>query len=419
MSIYHKTLKTLAKIKKLLSLRDIYLLNFTSIIIDRYIIYSYIILNLSNESILNLFAFSNICFIFSILFSGFVFDKFGRKSFILLLNLVSILKDIFLILSFLNIKFIIIYSLITQLPNSFLIGKNEAIVYQDTINKNQSSFFAKNLSIFYLFTDVIKVIGINIATMIISLENNNYIIAFLLIIMAIRIISIPYLLKIYENNEIITKNYDLIKYLKILWQSTMQMKRDIILFAIYTSISMGMYKEILIIITKIYNLDHSFISKNKLYMHICMIIGCFVPIIFKSTILQKYKKFIQHYLPILIFSLMLWFYVINNPYGIVLSLCLTNILLCTFEVTLDFDIDKTSRMEFLGMSNSIIWSLSIVVSTIFSIVIIYLNNIFNIAITLGFIIAIYLIAMILTTPLIAKILNILSVRIINALRLSN
>ncbi len=379
-------------IKHNLSPLQLYTLNFVHGFFNLYIIYTYIITDYNVKKIVNLFAIEGVALVLSILISGYILDVLGRKKILMLINFLSILTSLSLLLAIKNPIFIYLYAIISPVPRGFLHGKNEAIMYQNALNMQKIQIFPRNLATLYLIINSVEAFSIFITAKIVNCDSMSLINLILVITVALKIMLFPILAGM-KNLPQYTKKYTPKEYIKTTLGVILKtgVNKKIILFAIYTSY-MYIYREIIIITGKIYNLEYSVITSTKLFYNIGLMLGCLIPIVISPRVVQKYREFITYYIPLLLTALMIFFNLIEMPYAILAIICIMSISFCSFEACIDLAIDRSAIPTVLGGVNSITWALSAGIGAVFSLVIMNFTHLFSPYTALNITIGAYLLA---------------------------
>jgi len=359
-------------------------------ILDQYIIYNKIILesNISTVKIIDIYSLIAVLSSFSLILSGFIFDKFGRKILFKLSILLSIITLLLLILSSYKIFYIYIYALLSPISNNFTFGKNEASLYQSTKYELKNiNLFPKILSYFYGITDLIKLLGAVMTGILISFGDKNLINIVLSILIVIKIF-IFFITKNIPNIEQSNAKISILNLAINNIKQNKQIQKRILIFGYYTSI-MYIYKEFITIATRVYEQDFSKIIFFKSIYHSCMAIGCIIPILI-SKILIKNKTIFIHFMPIFLIFAMFLASILQNYYGVMYCICAISLSFCAFEISSDFDIDTNINPQILGLTNSIIWFTSSAIGAIMSCIMSILARIIDEKYIISIILTLYL-----------------------------
>lgn len=357
---------TIINLKKI---HHAYSLSILNLLISPFIIYNYIIVKFDFDllKIADIFTINTISYSIFTIISGFLFDKFGSKIILSIERLAIILSLLCLMFAFKNPIFLIPFMIFDSMQNAFSVGKREALIYQQVVEKIDSSglVFAKFLSILYLATDILRFINPIVSSIILGFGENTT----LTIIYIYTILQILgfFIISTLPNQKRSQKKISNLLKSTIIAVNNKNTRSSIIMFAIFTSL-MYSYKEIFTISLRISEnqLSYAMPVFASIY-HLFISIGCLVAVLFPVKFLQKYKLSIIYQLPISCMIVLLILSCVQNEYLLIYSFCGIATTFCIFEVILDNQIDKNLNQDSMGSVNSILWFLSSLMGSLFSI----------------------------------------------------
>ncbi len=358
-------------LKNLLNLHHVYSLSAMRLVFDQYIIYNYLIskFDISLLKIVDIFTINAFLYGFFTVFSGFLFDKYGAKVVFFISHIAHILSYVTLIFAFSNPNLILLFLLLDTAQGSFIVGKYEASIYQNVVNKLDSSGneFPKFLAIFYSIGDIIKSIN-PLLTSILFIIPHKYM---TVIIYTYILIQFSGFWIISKMDSTKTKNKKSPSILKIVKSSFLALKNKekgskVYIFSIFASL-MYIYKEIFTISSKLFpQLQQTNMAAFKSFYHLAMSIGCIAGILISKHIIKKYRNAIIYKVPLIVLTILLTGALFENSTIIMYSICLAALTFCIFEITTDGQIDKSLNQDILGTINSSMWFLASLIGFFFS-----------------------------------------------------
>ncbi|QED23187.1 hypothetical protein [Candidatus Deianiraea vastatrix] len=367
-------------------------ISITRISLDQYIILNYIMLisNFSIQKLGNINFFSLLFALISMLLSGIIYDKFSHKLFFKLGIFISFLSSITLFLSTKHEVFIYFFAILYPISQNFFYGKNEAFLFQSVKNNiKNTSIFPRILSFFYGISDFIKFLSSIISTILISFHSIKYIQYYLVFFTFFQALCILIFTNFTQNKKSQSKN----SLFAIKCLIFGRLKYTILLFSIYTSI-MYLYKEILVLVGKIYDVSAINIGLYKAKYHLFLSLGCLIPLILKPHFFNKKAPLFSHIIPIISLICITIFAVQGNYIYIIYCLFAISLSFCAFEISLDLKGNRLVKEEVIGTFNSILWTVSLLFSVLMSGLIAILLKYMDGKIALNIIFSIYAIAVI-------------------------